>query len=69
MVAVAVTVNRGGIEEVEGMSTLEHRVDALELIQQESVAFGNLTEKAKYLEQQRKSYDDYIEQSMKTARI
>ena len=42
MVAVAVTVNRGGIEEVEGMSTLEHRVDALELIQQESVAFGEL---------------------------
>lgn len=30
------------------------------------LTLANLTEKAKYLEQQRKSYDDYIEQSMKT---
>lgn len=36
------TVKRGGIEEAEGILTLEHRVDALELIQQESVAFGEL---------------------------
>ncbi|KAL6701350.1 hypothetical protein J3F84DRAFT_354563 [Trichoderma pleuroticola] len=30
------------------------------------LTLANLNEKAKYLEQQRKSYDDYIEQSMKT---
>lgn len=30
------------------------------------LTLGNLHEKAKYLEQQRKSYDDYIEQAMKT---
>ncbi|RFU78879.1 ras gtpase activating [Trichoderma arundinaceum] len=30
------------------------------------LTLANLNEKAKYLEQQRKSYDDYIEQAMKT---
>jgi Ras GTPase-activating-like protein IQGAP2/3 len=30
------------------------------------LTLGNLHEKAKYLEQQRKSYDDYIEQAMAT---
>jgi Ras GTPase-activating-like protein IQGAP2/3 len=30
------------------------------------MTLGNLHEKAKYLEQQRKSYDDYIEQAMGT---
>ncbi|GFP60006.1 Ras GTPase-activating-like protein rng2 [Trichoderma asperellum] len=30
------------------------------------LTLGNLNDKAKYLEQQRKSYDDYIEQAMKT---
>jgi len=30
------------------------------------MTLGNLHEKATYLEQQRKSYDDYIEQAMKT---
>jgi Ras GTPase-activating-like protein IQGAP2/3 len=31
-----------------------------------NLTLGNLHEKAKYLEQQRKSYDDYIEQAMMT---
>jgi Ras GTPase-activating-like protein IQGAP2/3 len=30
------------------------------------LTLANLHEKAKYLEQQRKSYDDYIEQAMAT---
>jgi Ras GTPase-activating-like protein IQGAP2/3 len=30
------------------------------------LTLSNLHEKAKYLEQQRKSYDDYIEQAMST---
>jgi hypothetical protein len=41
-VAVAVTVKRAGIEEVVGRWTLEQRVVALELTQQESVALGEL---------------------------
>ena len=31
-----------------------------------NLTLGNLHEKANYLEQQRKSYDDYIEQAMMT---
>ena len=63
---------RGGAQDVLNAIALDIRTKSRRRIQRQRelegvrLTLGNLHEKAQYLEQQRKSYDDYIEQAMLT---